>query len=172
MMPSLFLAALAVGSLALGGCATPLNVQKSGGDVASIIGVPSAQIKFIGYCGWGDVRAGGKNQEGGGQGLIVLTDDSIILLKGDLPAATVQRKIKYKEISGVDVRHFIRARQLQILQKDVVVVMEITKNKAMVDQAGTERAAQILRGHGVLPFKGKKYYRPRIRPPLIIFIPV
>jgi hypothetical protein len=171
-MRSLFLSALAMGGLALGGCATPLSVQKSGGDVASIIGVPSSQIKFVGYCGWGDVPPGGKNIGEGGQGLIVLTNDSVILLKGDLPAVTVERKIKYKEMSGVDAKHFIRACQLQILQKDVVVVMEITKNKAMIDQAGTDRAAQILREHGVPSFKAKKYYRPRIQPPNFIFIPM
>jgi hypothetical protein len=171
-MRSLFFAALSMGSLALGGCATPLTVQKNGGDVASIIDVPSSQIKFIGYCQWGDVPPGGKNWGNGGQGLIVLTNDSIFLLKGDLPGATVQRKIKYKEISGVDVKHIIRAYQLQIMHKDVVVVMEITKNKAMIDQAGTERAAQILRERGVPSFEGKKYYRPRIPPPDFIFIPI
>jgi hypothetical protein len=172
MVRSLLVSAIAVGGLALGGCATPLSVRDNGSSVASLIGIPASQIKFVGYCGWGEVPPGGKNPGPGGQGLIVLTNDSVVLLNGDLPSATVQRKIKYKEISGVDVKHFIRACQLQILQKDVVVVMEITKNKAMIDQAGSERAAQILREHGVPSFESKKYYRPRISPPTFIFIPI
>lgn len=154
----------------LGGCAAPLNVQTSTGNAASVIGVPAPQIRFISYCGWGTVLVGGKYPEGGGDGLIVLTNDSIILLQGD-PALMVRRKIKYKEIDGVDVRHFGRARQLQILLKDVITLMEITKNKALVDQEGTERAAQILRDHGVPPFKSTKYYRPKIPIPTFIYIP-
>ena len=72
----------------------------------------------------------------------------------------------------MDVEQILRVYQLQILQKDVVVVMEITKNKAMIDGAGTNRAAQILREHGVPSFRAKKYYRPKIKPPEIIFVPI
>jgi hypothetical protein len=172
MMRSLLVAALSIGCLALGSCATPLSVQKSGGDIASVINVSPAQIKFMGYCQWGEVPPGAKNTSAGGQGLIVLTNDSICLLKGDLPAATIGRKIRYKEISGVSVKQILRAYQLQILQKDVVVVMEITKNKAMIDGAGTKRAAQILWEYGVPSFQAKKYYRPKIPPPEFIFIPI
>lgn len=169
---TLFLCALTMGGLTLSGCvATPLNVQKSSADAGSIIGVPSSQIEFIGYCGFGEVPPGGEELQWGGKRLVVLTNDSIILLKGDLPGATLQRKIKYKELGGVGVKHFVRVRQLQVLQKDVVVVFEVIKSNAMIDQAGTERAAQILRDHGVPSFPAKKYYRPRIPPPEFIFVP-
>lgn len=150
-----------------------MNIEKSGGDAAAIIGVPSSQIQFIGYCGFGDVPPGGNHVEsGGGQGLIVLTNDSIFLLAGDLPNASVRQRIKYKEIGGVDVRHFGRACQLQILKGNIVVVMEITKNKAMIDQKGSERARQILRQHGVPDWKSAKYYLPKPKIPIIIPIPI
>jgi hypothetical protein len=172
-MRCLFLWALAVGVLGLSGCATPLNVQKSGASAAASVGVPSSQIKFIGYCGFGDVPPGGNHVESnGGQGLIILTGDSLVLLAGDLPNATVRQRIKYQDIGGVDVRHFGRARQLQILKGNVVVVMEITKNKAMIDQAGTDRAAEILRQHGVPQWQGKKYYLPKRKIPIIIPVPI
>lgn len=172
-MRCLFFSVSAVGVLLLSGCATPLNVQKSGASAAEIVGVPASQIKFIGYCGFGEVPPGGNHVElNGGQGLIVLTGDSLVLLAGDLPNATVRQRIKYKDISGVDVRHFGRARQLQILKGNVVVVMEITKNKAMVDQAGTDRAADILRQHGVPQWQSKKYYLPKPKIPIIIPIPI
>jgi hypothetical protein len=172
-MRCLLLSALAGGVLALGGCATPLTVEKSGGSAAAIVGVPSSQIKFIGYCGFGDVPLGGNHTESnGGQGLIVLTDDSLVLLAGELPNAAVRQRIKYKDIGGVDVRRFGRARQLQILKGNVVVVMEITKNKAMIDQEGSDRAAQILRQRGVPQWQSKRYYLPKRKIPIIIPIPI
>src|SRR5437588_8684978 len=172
-MRFLFLSALVGGVLALGGCATPLNVEKNGGSAAAIVGVAQSEIKFIGYCGFGDVPPGANHIESnGGQGLIVLTDDSVVLMAGELPNASVRQRIKYKDIGGVDVRHFGRARQLQILKGNVVVVMEITKNKAMVDQEGTDRASQILRQHGVPQWQSKKYYLPKPKIPIIIPIPI
>ena len=172
-MRCLFPAALVASILALGGCATPLNIERSSDSAASIIGVPSSQIKFIGYCGFGDVPPGGNHVESnGGQGLIVLTSDSVVLMAGDLPNASAVQRIKYKDIGGVDVRRFGRARQLQILKGSVVVVMEITKNKAMVDQEGTDRASQILRQHGVPQWQSKKYYLPKPKIPIIIPIPI
>lgn len=172
-MRSLFLLTLAAGALLLGGCASPLNVEKSGGSAASIIGVPSSQIRFMGYCNFGDALPGNKHiQMNTGQGLIVLTNDSLVLLAGDLPNANIDRKIKYKEIGGVDVRHFGRARQLQIIRGRTITVMEITKNKAMVDQEGTERAAEILRQHGVPAWKSERYYLPKSKIPIIIPIPI
>jgi hypothetical protein len=173
MMRSFLFMVLAAGAFALAGCATPLNVEQSGGSAASIVGVPASQIKFVGYCGFGDVAPGANHVESNsGQGLIVLTNDSLFLLSGDLPNASVRQRIKYKEIGGVDVRHFGRARQLQILKGNVIVVMEITKNKAMVDQEGTDRAAQILREHGVPEWKSLKYYMPKPKIPIIIPIPI
>jgi hypothetical protein len=174
-MRFLVLSLSAAAALALSGCATPLNVEKNGGSAAAIIGVPSSQIQFIGYCGFGDVPPGRNHVEpgsGNGQGLIVLTNDSVFLLAGDLPNASIKQRIKYKDISGVDVRHFGRARQLEILKGNVIVVMEITKNNAMVDQEGTERAAQILRQHGVPQWQSKKYYLPKPKIPIIIPIPI
>lgn len=172
-MRSRIVSALAAGAFTLAGCATPLKIEKSGGDAAAIIGVPSSQIKFIGYCGFGEVPPGGNHTEsGGGQGLIVLTADSIFLLAGDLPNAAVRQRIRYKEIGGVDVKHFGRARQLQILKGNAVVVMEITKNKALIDQEGSDRAAQILREHGVPAWKSQKYYLPKRSFPIIIPIPI
>jgi hypothetical protein len=169
----LFLLVFSVGVFALGGCATPLNVEKNGGSAASLIGVPSSQIKFIDYCGFGDVPPDGKHIESNyGQGLIVLTSDSLVLLSGDLPNASVRQRIKYKDIGGVDVRHFGRARQLQILKGNVVVVMEITKNKAMIDQEGSDRAAGILRQHGVPHWQSKRYYLPKQKIPIFIPIPI
>jgi hypothetical protein len=172
-MRCLLLAALGAGVLAVGGCATPLNVEKNGGSAAAIVGVSQSQIRFIGYCGFGDVPPGGNHVESnGGQGLIVLTEDSLVLMAGELPNASVRQRIKYKDIGGVDVKHFGRARQLQILKGNVVVVMEITKNKAMIDQEGTDRAAQILRQHGVPQWQSKKYYLPKPQIPIIIPIPI
>jgi hypothetical protein len=167
MMASRILLGMAVAlALTIAGCATPMSVEKSGGSVASVIGVPISQIKFIGYCQWGDVPPGGKHPESnGGQGSIVLTDDSVFLLAGDLPNETVKRRIRYMEINGVDVRHILRARQLQILKGDIVTVMVITKNKVLIDQAGTDRVAQILREHGVPAWKSERYYQPKIPPP-------
>src|SRR5712691_3533090 len=172
MRITLFLAALPL-SLALGGCAAPLDVHKSSSSAASVIGVPVSQIQFVGYCDFGDVPPGGKHPEqNGGNGLIVLTNDSIFLLTGELPNTTVKRKIRYREINGVDVRHILRARQLQVLKGDIITVMVITKNKALIDQAGTDRVAQILREHGVPAWKSEKYYQPKIPPPDFILIPV
>ncbi len=172
-MRCLLLAALTAGILAVGGCATALNVERNGGPAAAIVGVSQSQIRFIGYCGFGDVPPGGNHVESnGGQGLIALTDDSLVLMAGELPNASVRQRIKYKDIGGVDVRHFGRARQLQILKGNVVVVMEITKNKAMIDQEGTDRAAQILRQHGVPQWQSKKYYLPKPQIPIIIPIPI
>ena len=90
-MRFLFLSALVGGVLALGGCATPLNVEKNGGSAAAIVGVAQSEIKFIGYCGFGDVPPGANHIESnGGQGLIVLTDDSVVLMAGELPNASVR----------------------------------------------------------------------------------
>ena len=168
----LFLAALPV-SLALGGCATPLDIHESSRSAASVVGVTASQIQFIGYCDFGDVPPGGKHPEqNGGNGLIVLTNDSVFLLTGELPNATVKRRIRYRDINGVDVRHMIRAYQLQIIRGDIITVMVITKNKALIDHAGTERAAEILRQHGVPAWQSPRYYSPKIPPPEFIPIPI
>lgn len=172
MMRFLFLPAFAL-VFTVGGCTPFLDTQKSSAPAASVVGVPSTQIRFMGYCVFGDVPPGGKHIESNSDtGLIVLTNDSIFLLAGDLSNATVRRRIKYKEIDGVDARHFLRACQLQIVRGDIVTVMEITKNKALLDQAGTDRAAAILREHGVPAWKSLRYYQPKIPPPNIIFVPI
>jgi hypothetical protein len=158
----------------LGGCTAPLDIQKSSRAVASVAGLASpSQIQFIAYCDFGDVPPGSKHPEkDGGNGLILLTNDSLILLDGTLPNVTIQKRIKYGEIEGVDVQHVIRAYQLQIIRRDVITVMVITKNKALIDQAGTNRAAQLLREHGVPAWKSPRYFQPKIPPPTIIPIPI
>src|SRR4051794_14231997 len=122
---------VAIPACLLSGCATPLNLDRNGRDAAAVIGLSSDRIKFIGYCGFATVTTSG-DRTNAAQGLIALTDDSIVLLKGDLPGASVNQKIKYSSLRGVDVKRFGRARQLQVLQGSDVIVMEITRNKAMV----------------------------------------
>jgi hypothetical protein len=160
--------------VAIAGCAAPLDVQKSSKSAASIVGLAApSQIEFIAYCDFGDVPPGGKHPEkNGGNGLILLTNDSLLLLSGDLPSATVQRRINYREIDGTDVQHMIRAYQLQVIRGDVITVMTITKNKALIDQAATKHAADILRQHGVPAWKSPRYFQPKIPPPDFIFIPI
>jgi hypothetical protein len=160
--------------LTLSACAAPLDVQKSSASAAPVVGVPASQIQFIAYCDFGDVPPGEKHPgQNGGNGLIVLTNDSIYLLQGsELPIAKVKRRIRYREIDGVDVRHMIRAYQLQLSRGDIITVMVITKNKALIDRELTERAAEILREHGVPSWRSPKYYAPKIPPPTVIPIPI
>ena len=156
------------------GCAAPLDVQKSSVLAASVAGLASpSQIEFIAYCDFGDVPPGGKHPENNtGNGLIVLTQDALVLLNGDLPNVTVRQRINYRQIDGVDVRHMIRAYQLQIRRGDVITVMVLTKNKALIDSAITKHAAEILRHHGVPAWESPHYFLPKIPPPKVIFIPV
>ena len=167
-------ALFAVGiAFTFGACAAQLDIPKTIAPAAALVGVPPSQVEFVAYCDFGDVPPGEKHPgENGGNGLIVLTNDSIYLLQGDLPTATVKRRIRYRELNGVDVRHMIRAYQLQVLRRDIITVMVITKNKALIDRGLTERAAEILRQHGVRSWQSPRYFAPKIPPPTIIPIPI
>lgn len=173
-MRFLFLFPMAIAMAGLGGCAEPLDVRQASSSAASIVGTPASQIEFIGYADFGDVPPGGKHPEqNGGNGWIVLTNNSMFLLNGgDFADAKVKRRIKYTEIGGVDVKHVIRAYQLQVIRGNVITVVVITKNKALIDEAGTKRAAEILQQHGVPAWKSEHYYQPKIPPPDVILIPV
>src|SRR5436853_5957226 len=91
----------AAAAFGLGACAAPLDVNKSSAPAAAIVGVPASQILFIAYCDFGDVPPGEKHPgHNGGNGFIVLSNDSIYLINGELPNATVKRRIKYRELDG------------------------------------------------------------------------
>ena len=153
------------------GCASPLKKEAASADVGKTLGVPASDIAFVGYCSFGDAPPSG-NHVSFTQGILALTKNSLILLSDDLPHAVPLRKIKFTEMRGVDVHHFGRGRQLQIRSESGVLVIEISKNKALVDTAGTEKVREILRQHGVPDWKSDTHYLMKVKTPIVVPIPM
>ena len=158
-------------SLLFASCASPLKQEAASADVGKTLGVPASDIAFVSYCSFGDAPPSG-NHVSFIQGVLALTKTSLVLLSDDLPHAVPLRKIKFAEMRGVDVHHFGRGRQLQVRSETGVLVIEISKNKALVDTAGTEKVREILRQHGVPDWKSDTHYLMKVKTPIIVPIPM
>ena len=158
-------------SLLFSGCASPLKQEAASADVGKTLGVPASDIGFVSYCSFGDAPPSG-NHVSFTQGVLALTNNSLVFLSDDLPHAVPLRKIKFTEMRGVDVHHFGRGRQLQIRTDSGVIVAEVSKNKALVDSGGTENVREILRRHGVPDWKSDTHYLMKVKTPIIIPIPM
>jgi hypothetical protein len=168
-MKQLVLSIVTAALLLFSGCATPLKVETNGEDLARVIGASPSEISFVSYCSFGEPLPSSIHVKFI-EGVILLTHDSIVLLSGNPPKVAVKQRIRFAELMGVDLKHFGRGRQLQVLKGSTVTVMEISASKSMIDHGGSERAQQILREHGVPEWKSNKYYLRLVETP--IFIPI
>jgi hypothetical protein len=155
----------------MGGCATPLDISKNGPPLAQAVGIPSENIQFISYCSFGECRVWEKELIFI-EGILVVTPDSIHLFGGNLNDLSQKQEIKltYQKIDGIDIRRYGKGRQIQILNGEHLVVIEITKNKAFIDQEGSEQIYELITKRGIKVWHSKRYYRATV--PSMIFIPL
>ena len=143
------------------GCAAaPLNVETSGPAVAQTLGVSSSDITYLGSCAFGQAPPSGIHVSFT-DGVVVLTRDTLVLMAGKLPHAVPIQRIEFREMRGVDLRHFGRGRQLQILTAGGITVVERIPTTVQVYDA--------LRQRGVPEWKGDKYYLMR---PKAMIVPI
>ena len=160
--------AVAAIALLLPGCATPLTLQQDAGELGQAIGVPPSEIVFASYCDFGEAPSRGKHVAFT-HGTLVVGRSSLYLLRGSGAAASIEKQIRFSDINGADMKRYGLGRQLQLLVGTTVVVIQITKNKALADPAGSETVRQILRDQGVRDFTGPKFFFPR---PSTIIVPI
>src|SRR5262245_58020148 len=87
-----FLSKFTIAALLLAGCATPLKQDAASPDVGRILGVSSSDVRFVSYCSFGDAPPSGHHVSFD-QGIIAITRDSLVLLKGDLAKASVAHRL-------------------------------------------------------------------------------
>lgn len=154
----------------LAGCATPLQTETIAPQIAKMTGVPSSDIVFVSYCSFGEAPPSGHHVSFT-EGIIALSRNTLFLIQGDL-AGEVAHRIGFSEMLGVDVHHFGRGRQLQIRTNRSVMVIEVSKNRQIVDAEGTEKARQILQEHGVANWKSDTHYLMKTKIPIIVPVPL
>jgi hypothetical protein len=106
-------------------CATPLKIENDAGSFAKVAGVRSPDIEFISYCSFGDALPEDSHVEFT-EGILLVTRDSVYLLKGIGEKATLAKKIKFTDLTGSDLKHFGGGRQLQLLEEGRIIVIQIS----------------------------------------------
>lgn len=155
----------------LAGCATPLTKETDVQRFAEIIRVPRTDVQFISYCTFAETR-GWDDHAVFTEGIVAVTSAGLHVLGGNLNNASSKREIvlSNQQISGIDLRHYGRGRQLHLWSGDHILVLEITANKAFVDQAGSEQVLQMFRTRGIPQKKSDHYFKGSVPP--ILFVPI
>ena len=153
------------------GCATPLTIESDGNRLAAILGIEHEDVRFISYCTFDEIRRWEKKTKPT-EGIVALTRDDIRMLGGDLRTASTKKEIRIpiSEIEGIDIRHFGRGRQLQLIVGEHLIVLEVTANKQLIDQEGSQRLYDLIISSGAPTWESEKYYLQEAPP--IMFIPI
>ena len=144
----------------LGCAATPINIQSNAPSVAKTLGVSTSDVTYLGRCTFGQAPSSGIHVSFN-DGVVVLTRDTLVLMEGKLPDARPVQRINFREMRGVDLHHFGRGRQLQILTSNGVTVVDVIPT--------TVQVYDTLRQRGVPAWKSDKHYLMR---PKYIVVPI
>jgi hypothetical protein len=146
------------------GCAaTPLSVENNAPIVAKKLGVSGSDITYLGRCTFGQAPPSGIHVTFT-DGVVVLTRDMLVLMADKLPDSVPVQRMKFREMRGIDLHHFGRGRQLQILTSNGITVIDVIPT--------TEQVYNALRQRGVPEWKSEKHYLMNVKGPIFIPIPM
>ena len=157
----------------LAGCTTPLNVATDGATFATAVRIPNDDVKFISYCDFGEGREWA-DDIGLIRGIIAITTNAVYLSAGGLNDAFQQREIVifFKDMNGIDLKHFGLGRQVQFKTADHVVVVQVTRNRQTIDREASEEVYRLIKEHGVAEWESRKFYIQKPAPVYVMPMPV
>jgi hypothetical protein len=165
ILPVLLLAVLATG------CATPLNVQTDGEEMAQILGIEQSEIRFLSYCTFDQIRA--SDDEGRiyfAHGIVAVSRTHFHLVKRYVDKGTERTEIivPIPDLDGVGVTPpELGGIQVQLIDGDSVIAVVLKPKER------SHELSKLLISDGVPQWHCEtRYYTGNPMPDWLNFFPI
>lgn len=142
-------------SLLVSGCTYPMMISLGGQKhVAPVLGVEEEDVKFLQYVFFNEDPRGERVE--GTQGIVVLTDDRLVLIEGLLSTmdGTAKYVVPYQELDGV----YLGKYQLQLRRGNERVVIWVVSGRPDYNGPDSRLLYRNLLEKGVPPWSSEITY--------------
>lgn len=145
--------------LLLGGCATPLSVEKDSGRFSQTLGISAGDILFLNYCLFGKSPKGKEKKFKSIDGAVLATPTQVHLIEKSVQTNGEPQQVSLQYSEMQSVAHFTQGLgcQVHIEIADYIMVVSTIK-KPFFDRDGCKTLTDLIAAKGVRVVEATTWY--------------